>query len=211
MSRRFILGIVTLAAFAVIAGGVFIAAGNPNNPTAADESAKIENEVTVLSELQLSPEEAAQLPLVEAKRKIEKLWKELGLPGYPAGRFENDESMSLFYRGELPPEVSALIEQLRSDVQIDVVNSPYSLTELMAEAKRLVELDSTEAGVTITEAGPLPDFSGIRVTIESPGRQLDAQQLELASRVIQSPVRLEFAVSPKNEPSLYGDSEIDLR
>ena len=84
-------------------------------------------------------------------------------------RFDNDKGeVILYWKGQVPHRMVALVRTLRASVPVRVVERPYSLVELQREARRLVELDLSGAGVNVTEAGPLADFSGIGVGFGPP-------------------------------------------
>lgn len=178
----------------VFVGG-FIALAIWLLPWAGIESVYEEPTPTPTPDWEIDPRMATQLPLVDASDQIHQLWREKQLPNYAGIRLDNHRStVVLYWKGPLSPEMADLVESLRVNVLIEVADSPYSLSEFQQEAKRLVELDPAATGVNITEAGPLPDCSGLRVAVES------AEQLDLAQQVIQSPIRLEFTVAPKSKP-----------
>ena len=116
-------------------------------------------------------------------------------------RFDNDKGeVILYWKGQVPHRMAVLVRTLRASVPVRVVERRYSLVELQREAKRLVELDLSGAGVNVTEAGPLPDFSGIGVGIDTTARPDQAQQIDRARQVIESDFLLEFTVAPAPEP-----------
>ena len=116
-------------------------------------------------------------------------------------RFDNDKGeVILYWKGQVPHRMAELVRTLRASVPVRVVERRYSLVELQREAKRLVELDLSGAGVNVTEAGPLADFSGIGVGIEPTERLDSAQQTDRARQVIESDFLLEFTVAPAPEP-----------
>ena len=99
------------------------------------------------------------MPLVDASSQIYELWQREGLQGFTGMRFDNDKGeVILYWKGQVPHRMVALVRTLRTSVPVRVVERPYSLVELQQEAKRLVELDLSGAGVNVTQAGPLPDF-----------------------------------------------------
>ena len=112
-------------------------------------------------------------------------------------RFDNDKGeVILYWKGQVPHRMVALVRTLRTSVPVRVVERPYSLIELQLEAG----LDLSEAGVNVTETGPLPDFSGIGVGIDTTARLDSAQQIDRARQVIESDFLLEFTVAPAPEP-----------
>ena len=141
------------------------------------------------------------MPLADASSQIYELWRREGLQGFTGMRFDNDKGeVILYWKGQVPPRMAALVRTLRASVAVRVVERPYSLVELQLEARRLVELDLSGAGVNVTEAGPLADFSGIGVGIEPTERLDRAQQTDRARQVIESDFPLEFTVAPAPEP-----------
>ena len=130
-----------------------------------------------------------QRPLVDAADEIGKAIEEYEVQGYTGMSFDNDrDAVVLYWKGSLPSEISVLVEDLRADVRIDVIDSPYSFQELDQETRRIAYLNDAPLGINIVEVGPLPDFSGIQVVVERP------EQLDQARESIQSPVHLEFSV-----------------
>ena len=118
----------------------------------------------------IDPRIVRQMPLVDASSQIYELWRREGLQGFTGMRFDNDKGeVILYWKRQVPHRMVALVRTLRASVPVRVVERPYSLVELQREARRLVELDLSGAGVNVTEAGPLADFSGIGVGIEPAG------------------------------------------
>ena len=106
----------------------------------------------------LSPRIVRQMPLVNAAEDIRNLTGTARLTGLVGISFDNDENAVLLYwNGELPPQMSTLVDELRADVPVHVINSPYSIEELEAESRRLVQLLRTN-GVNVYEAGPNRGF-----------------------------------------------------
>ena len=139
--------------------------------------------------------------LVDASSQIYELWQREGLQGFTGMRFDNDKGeVILYWKGQVPHRMVALVRTLRTSVPVRVVERRYSLVELQREAKRLVELDLSGAGVNVTQAGPLPDFSGIGVGIETTERPDQAQRIDWARQVIESDFPLEVTVAPAPEP-----------
>lgn len=142
------------------------------------------------------PRIIAQAPLSEAAREIGQLAREQDLEGLAGMRFDHDaHAVVLHWKGPLPEPVASLVEQLRAEVGIEVVDVPYSERELVEEAGRIARLDPGEIGVTVTGSGVLPDFSGIRVTV------LSEEYIPIAREAIQSPVRLEFVAGERERCS----------
>ena len=141
------------------------------------------------------------MPLVDAPSQIYELWQREGLQGFTGMRFDNEKGeVTLYWKGQVPHRMVALVRTLRASIPVRVVERPYSLVELQREAKRLVELDLSGAGVNVTEAGPLPDFSGIGVGIETTERPDQAQRIDWARQIIESDFPLAFTVAPAPEP-----------
>ena len=137
----------------------------------------------------------ATVTVFGGKVKIYELWRREGLQGFKGMRLDNDKGkVILYWKGQVPHRMVALVRTLRTSVPVRVVERPCSLVELQLEARRLVELDLSGAGVNVTEAGPLADFSGIGVGIEP------TERLDRARQVIESDFPLEFTVAPAPEP-----------
>ena len=149
----------------------------------------------------IDPRIVRQMPLADASSQIYELWQREGLQGFTGMRFDNDKGkVILYWKGQVPHRMVALVRTLRTSVPVRVVERPYSLVELQREARRLVELDLSGAGVNVTETGPPPDFSGIGVGIDTTARLDSAQQIDRARQVIESDFPLEFTVAPAHEP-----------
>lgn len=102
-------------------------------------------------------------------------------------------TLTLYWRGELPAAVSELVGQIRSrGITVDIVKTPHSLADLDREARRIAALDPGETGVQITAVGPLDDYSGIRVSV-SP------EDLDRARTAITSSFHLVFEAMPEVE------------
>ena len=142
------------------------------------------------------------MPLVDASSQIYELWQREGMQSFTGMRFDNDKGeVILYWKGQVPPRLAALVRKLQSTVPVRVIERPYSLVELQREAKRLGGLDLSGAGVDITQVGPLPDFSGLRVGINITKERLDSvEKLDRVRRVIESEMPLEIKVAPAGEP-----------
>ena len=184
--------VVTLAVMAVVAGVMY--AQDPG-----DQSNGSEIQLPPVTPT-LDPRIVRQMPLVNAAEDIRKLTGTAGLAGFIGIRFDNDENaVVLYWKGELPPQMSTLVDELRADVPVYVVSYPYSLEELEAESRRLVQL-LTINGVNVYGAGPNGDFSGISLTINIDDDRTDAQKIEVARQAIRSNFPLEFKVGGKPTP-----------
>ena len=189
LNKRFSIGavVVMLAVTAVVAGVLW--AQDPDHKPTAIESKPYE------SQPWLDPRVVRQIPMSNAADEVHRLREAAGLQGFTGMRFDNDKDELILYwkGGQLPPQMSALVDELRATVPILVVNSPYSLEELDAESRRLVQL-RTISGVNIYGAGPTRDFSGIQLRIDTNDDRTDAQKIEAARRAIRSEFPLEFTV-----------------
>ena len=184
--------VVMLAVMAVVAGVMSVQ--NPDDQTEGSESQPLRAPPT------LDPRVVRQMPLVNAAQDIQNLTGTARLKGFIGIRFDNDENaVVLYWNGELPPQMSTLVDELRADVPIHVINSPYSIEELEAESRRLVQLLRTN-GVNVYEAGPTGDFSSIRLKINIDDDRTDAQKIEVARQTIRSNFPLEFKVGGKPTP-----------
>ena len=184
--------VVTLAVMAIVAGVMH--AQDADDQTKESESQPLRAPPT------LSPRVIRQMPLVNAAQDIQNLTGTARLAGLIGIRFDDDENaVVLYWNGELPPQMSTLVDELRADVPIHVVSYPYSLEELEAESRRLVQLLRTN-GVNVYEAGPTGDFSSIRLSINIDDDRTDAQKIEVARQTIRSNFPLEFKVGGKPTP-----------
>ena len=198
MSRRFIYSAILVVALTLIAAAGFLYARGTGGYESATGHKSISHEAAPPT---IDPRVARQMPLADASSQIYELWRREGLQGFTGMRFDNDKGeVTLYWKGQVPHRMAALVRTLRASIPVRVVERPYSLVELQREAKRLVELDLSGAGVNVTEAGPLPDFSGIGVGIETTERPDQAQRIDWARQIIESDFPLEFTVAPAPEP-----------
>ena len=198
MSRRFTYSAILVVALPLIAAAGFLYARDTGGYESATVHKSISHEAPPRT---IDPRIARQMPLADASSQIYELWQREGLQGFTGMRFDNDKGeVILYWKGQVPHRMVALVRTLRTSVPVRVVERPYSLVELQREARRLVELDLSGAGVNVTQAGPLPDFSGIGVGIDTTAWLDSAQQIDRARQVIESDFLLEFTVAPAPEP-----------
>ena len=198
MSRRFTYSAILVVALPLIAAAGFLYARGTGGYELATGHKSISHEAPPRT---IDPRIARQMPLADASSQIYELWQREGLQGFTGMRFDNDKGkVILYWKGQVPHRMVALVRTLRTSVPVRVLERPCSLVELQLEARRLVELDLSGAGVNVTETGPLPDFSGIGVGIDTTARLDSAQQIDRARQVIESDFLLEFTVAPAPEP-----------
>ena len=198
MSRRFTYSAILVVALTLIAAAGILYARGTGGYESATGHKSISHEAPPRT---IDPRIARQMPLADASSQIYELWQREGLQGFTGMRFDNDKGeVILYWKGQVPHRMVALVRTLRTSVPVRVVERPYSLVELQREARRLVELDLSGAGVNVTETGPLPDFSGRGVGIDTTARLDSAQQIDRARQVIESDFLLEFTVAPAPEP-----------
>ena len=198
MSRRFTYSAILVVTLTLIAAAGILYARGTGGYESAPGHKSISHEAAPRT---IDPRIVRQMPLADASSQIYELWQREGLEGFTGMRFDNDKGgVILYWKGQVPHRMAVLVRTLRASVPVRVVERRYSLVELQREAKRLVELDLSGAGVNVTEAGPLADFSGIGVGIEPTERLDSAQQTDRARQVIESDFLLEFTVAPAPEP-----------
>ena len=198
MSRRFTYSAILVVALTLIAAAGILYARGTGGYESATGHKSISHEAPPRT---IDPSLARQMPLADASSQMYELWQREGLQGFTGMRFDNDKGeVILYWKGQVPHRMAVLVRTLRASVPVRVVERPYSLVELQREARRLVELDLSGAGVNVTQAGPLPDFSGIGVGIEPTERLDRAQQTDRARQVIESDFLLEFTVAPAPVP-----------
>ena len=201
MSRRFTYSAILVVALTLIAAAGILYARGTGGYESATGHKSISHEAPPRT---IDPRIARQMPLADASSQIYELWQREGLQGFTGMRFDNDKGeVILYWKGQVPHRMVALVRTLRTSVPVRVVERPYSLVELQREARRLVELDLSGAGVNVTQAGPLPDFSGIGVGIDTTARLDSAQQIDRARQVIESDFLLEFTVAPAPVPLIF--------
>ena len=129
----------------------------------------------------------------EAADQIQALAREKRLGGFGSLVSDYDSySLTVYWKGRVAGEMEELLNELRRQVAIAVHEAPYSWDELSEEAHRISALDLP--GLRITSVGPVPDCSGLRITVDV------GDDLARASREIQSRMRLEFGVQPPAGP-----------
>ena len=199
MSRRFTYSAILVVALTLIAAAGFLyARGTGGYESASAHKSKISHEAAPPT---IDPRVARQMPLADASSQMYELWRREGLQGFTGMRFDNDKGeVILYWKGQVPHRMVTLVRTLRASAPVRVVERPYSLVELQLEARRLVGLGLSEAGVNVTEAGPPPDFSGIGVGIDTTAWLDSAQQIDRARQVVESDFLLEFTVAPAPEP-----------
>ena len=198
MSRRFTYSAILVVALTLIAAAEILYARGTGGYESASAHKSISHEAAPPT---IDPRVARQMPLADASSQMYELWWREGLQGFTGMRLDNDKGEVIFYwKGQVPHRMAVLVRTLRASIPVRVVERRYSLVELQREAKRLVELDLSGAGVNVTEAGPLPDFSGIGVGIETTERPDLAQRIDWARQIIESDFPLEFTVAPAPEP-----------
>ena len=198
MSRRFTYSAILVVALTLIAAAGILYARGTGGYESAPGHKSISHEAPPPT---IDPRIARQMPLADASSQIYELWQREGFQGFTGMRFDNDKGeVILYWKGQVPHRMVALVRTLRTSVPVRVVERPYSLVELQREARRLVELDLSGAGVNVTQAGPIPDFSGIGVGIDTTARLDSAQQIDRARQVIESDFLLEFTVVPAPVP-----------
>ena len=184
--------LVAVLATIAIAGALSARSYEGNTPTAYEE---------VDSVREIDPRIAAQMPLADAASQIHELWQTADLQGFTGIRFDNASGeLVLYWKGQVPPRMAELVQTLQASVPVRVANRRYSLSELQGEARRLVELDLAGTGINVVEAGPLPDFSGIRLGVGTTEQLDEAQGVDRARQVVKSEFPLELTAAAGGVP-----------
>lgn len=216
MVKRLMVFVLTAVALVLITSS-----GTPFPTDIAHAQGTDEEEATSFeSSNEIDPRMVKQMPLADASHQIHQLWQEADLEGFTGVSLDNDEGeVILYWKGQVPSKMNTLINSLQTTVPVRVVSSSYSLEELLVESKRLVELE-TAANVKVTQAGPLSDFSGIRVgveTIEDHDRA-QAEKMDAVRQAVASDFPLEFRVASEarslrdrwdDASPFYGGAAID--
>lgn len=115
----------------------------------------------------IPPEVVAQLPLREAANQVQTFVEQNHLIGMGGMEFQMKPlTLILWWKGELPPELAALVSQIRCTVPVDVRNAKCSLAELDHEQILVMQLSPTVVGGNIAWTAPLSDYTGIEVVID---------------------------------------------
>ena len=76
----------------------------------------------------VSRNESSDRLLADASSQIYELWQREGLQGFTGMRFDNDKGeVILYWKGQVPHRMVALVRTLRTSVPVRVVERPYSL------------------------------------------------------------------------------------
>jgi hypothetical protein len=142
----------------------------------------------------LPPEVVAQKPLVDAAQSIDVFAQVNHLSGYTGIKLDDDNrAVVLYWKGDTPAELDTLIAGI-TDVTVTVESVPYSLTELLDEAERLISLPKQD-GLRITESGVNSSYDGIRIGVHSDdGSQTEAQKIQAARAAFTSTFPLDISV-----------------
>jgi hypothetical protein len=95
-----------------------------------------------------------------------------GLVGFTGVAIKPDSGVVILYwHGEVPSAIIDLVRQQSQSVTIRVQQAPYSESQLLNEARRLIDSGPGAGGpgtlgTAIIRAGILPDFSGLEVTFD---------------------------------------------
>jgi hypothetical protein len=200
--------VIAVVVVAVVVADLAVGAGDGDEPVATGGSAQQAPYTGSLPELPPSdaerrvvtdPDELedmigeqarAQAPLVAVADEIQRVVEEHGLTGF-AGIAIDDEAgaVTLYWKGELPDELGSVIAA--SAVTVDVRPADYTEAELLAEAERIARLGTTRSGAAILQIGPLDDYSGLMVVLDS------AAAARRGDQEIDSPVNLEFSTGER--------------
>ena len=151
MSRRFTYSAILVVALPLIAAAGILYARGTGGYESATAHKSISHEAAPPT---IDPRIVRQMPLADASSQIYELWRREGLQGFTGMRLDNDKGeVILYWKGQVPHRMVALVRTLRASIPVRVVERPCSLVELQREARRLVELDLSGAGVNVTQAG----------------------------------------------------------
>lgn len=141
----------------------------------------------VATQLDIDQLAMAQAPLLLFADRIQHLVEEQHLEGFAGVTLDGASSVAVYWKGPLPDAVGALVSQLPPGVNFERHDVPYSLTELLAEARRIAGLAVADVGIRITGVGTLDDFSGLDVGVE---QTLSASDRQTAAEAINSPLKI---------------------
>jgi hypothetical protein len=140
------------------------------------------------------PRLVEQLPLQDAADRIQGLVESRDLAGFSGVALKSEtDTVSLYWKGALPEAMTDLIDRLPPTINVDIRSARYSLEELLEEAQRIVSTAPAGIGAQITAIGPLDDYSGLRVSVESPGA------VGLLRNSVETRVSLRITVHPRAE------------
>jgi hypothetical protein len=200
--------VIAVVVVAVVVADLAVGAGDGDEPVATGGSAQPAPYTGSLPELPLSdaerrivtdPDELediigeqarAQAPLVAVADEIQRVVEEHGLDGFAGIAIDHEAgTVILYWKGELPDELGSVIAA--SAVTVDVHPADYTEAELLAEAERIARLGTTRSGAVILQVGPLDDYSGLMVVVDS------ADAARRGDQEIDSPVNLEFSTGER--------------
>jgi hypothetical protein len=137
----------------------------------------------------LSKRQARQ---VAAADRLQRLADDQRLEGFAGLAIEGDaRAVILYWKGDVPDPVERLIRELRPRVDVEVRAAAYSLDELLTESQRIIRLGHTASGASIVGVGPLSDYSGLEVVLDSKAA------VERGANEITSRIHLEFRSGPR--------------
>jgi hypothetical protein len=115
----------------------------------------------------IPPDQWAQMPLVDAANKVHKHVEGNHLTGMGGTEFQMKPlTLILWWKGEIPPELAALLSQIRCTVPVEVRRAKWSLVELDQEQRLVMKASPAVVGGSIAWTAARNDFTGITVAID---------------------------------------------
>jgi hypothetical protein len=122
----------------------------------------------------MSPDAIAkrQRPLLAVADEIIQLTSEGRRAGY--GGYGDvaisvpDRTVTLYWKGALPSGMRKQLTRLRAQAPVRVVSAPYTWQQLQAQVRQLFahRAELSARGVALSQAGPAPDATGVRVGVD---------------------------------------------
>lgn len=122
----------------------------------------------------LSPQALAhrQQPLLDVAQHVLKLTRQGSEPGYTGyagvGISVPDDSVTVYWKGALPGRLRDYLAGAGRSVQVTTRPAPYTWRQLETQTRTLVGRRARlrAEGITLSQAGPAPDGSGVTVGVD---------------------------------------------
>lgn len=135
----------------LLAGVAIAAITSVTGVSSATVSLAHENGTNVDSESPAAPQVGRASSLIQ-------VWVEQHPDSGFAGVWVNEDALLLRWKGEVPDAFSPTLAEARELVRVEVVDAPFTASEIDAKARAVSKL-ATEMGFTLNTIGPNEDYS----------------------------------------------------